>query len=148
MIVKRLAAVSAFIVLWLVGSTAAAEFHRPDSVAIIDQPAVVPIASKAAAQRQPAVQGATVYVTKTGAKYHNDGCRHLSRSRIPMALADAAAQYGPCSVCKPPTASATTAAAPRAIARPATSSQCQATTKRGSQCSRKAQAGRSYCWQH
>ena len=27
-------------------------------------------------------------------------------------------------------------------------SRCQATTKRGTQCKRSAQAGRSYCWQH
>lgn len=33
--------------------------------------------------------------------------------------------------------------------RPATSSgRCQATTQKGTQCSRKAQAGSSYCWQH
>lgn len=31
---------------------------------------------------------------------------------------------------------------------PVSSSQCQATTKKGSQCSRRAQPGRSYCWQH
>ena len=44
----------------------------------------------------------TVYVTRTGEKYHRDGCRYLSRSRIPMSLAEAAKRYGPCSVCKPP----------------------------------------------
>ncbi len=32
--------------------------------------------------------------------------------------------------------------------KPASSNQCQATTKRGTQCSRQAQSGRSYCWQH
>lgn len=45
----------------------------------------------------------TVYVTKTGEKYHRAGCRYLSKSCIPMSLADAkAAGYGPCSVCGPP----------------------------------------------
>ena len=44
----------------------------------------------------------TVYVTRTGAKYHRAGCRYLARSSIPMPLKDAAARYGPCSVCKPP----------------------------------------------
>lgn len=29
-----------------------------------------------------------------------------------------------------------------------TSGQCQATTKKGKQCSRKAKNGGSYCWQH
>jgi cbb3-type cytochrome oxidase cytochrome c subunit len=47
----------------------------------------------------------TVYVTKTGEKYHRDGCRYLRRSKIPMSLKEAAARYGPCSVCKPPTMS-------------------------------------------
>lgn len=45
----------------------------------------------------------TVYVTRTGEKYHRDGCRHLARSKIPMSLAEAAKRYGPCSVCRPPT---------------------------------------------
>lgn len=44
----------------------------------------------------------TVYVTRTGAKYHRVSCRHLARSSIPMALAEAAKVYGPCSVCRPP----------------------------------------------
>ena|ERR1035437_6948402 len=45
----------------------------------------------------------TVYVTKTGGKYHRDGCRYLSKSKIPMSLKDAAKKYEPCKVCKPPT---------------------------------------------
>jgi len=47
----------------------------------------------------------TVYVTKTGEKYHRDGCRYLRRSKIPMSLKEAATRYEPCSVCKPPTIS-------------------------------------------
>ncbi|WP_295935448.1 hypothetical protein [uncultured Alistipes sp.] len=31
---------------------------------------------------------------------------------------------------------------------PAYSGRCQATTKKGTQCSRNAQSGRHYCWQH
>ncbi len=31
---------------------------------------------------------------------------------------------------------------------PVSNSRCQATTKKGSQCLRSAQQGRSYCWQH
>lgn len=98
----------------------------------------------------------TVYVTRTGAKYHRDGCRHLSRSRIPMTLKEAAASYGACSVCRPPALRAASPAAPAAVTKPtalprpaaAASTQCQATTKKGTQCSRRAQPGRSYCWQH
>jgi hypothetical protein len=45
----------------------------------------------------------TVYVTRTGAKYHRAGCRSLARSAIPMKLGDAARVYSPCAVCRPPT---------------------------------------------
>jgi micrococcal nuclease len=42
----------------------------------------------------------TVYVTKTGHKYHAAGCRYLARSQIPISLAEAKARgYSPCSVC-------------------------------------------------
>jgi hypothetical protein len=45
----------------------------------------------------------TVYVTRTGQKYHRAGCQYLSRSMIPMTLADAQAEgYEPCKVCHPP----------------------------------------------
>lgn len=44
----------------------------------------------------------TVYITKTGAKYHRDGCQHLRQSKIPIERANAIAQgYDACSVCKP-----------------------------------------------
>lgn len=43
----------------------------------------------------------TVYITKTGEKYHRDGCRYLSRSRIQTTLKVALERgLGPCSVCK------------------------------------------------
>ena len=44
----------------------------------------------------------TVYITKSGTKYHSDGCRYLSKSKIPISLKEAAASYGPCGVCNPP----------------------------------------------
>lgn len=44
----------------------------------------------------------TVYVTRTGTKYHREGCRHL-RSKIPMSLKEAKQRYEPCKVCRPPT---------------------------------------------
>ncbi|MCX7710831.1 MAG: hypothetical protein N2484_13410 [Clostridia bacterium] len=44
----------------------------------------------------------TVYVTRTGEKYHKKGCRYLSRSKIPINLEDAVDQgYVACKVCKP-----------------------------------------------
>ena len=103
-----------------------------------------------------------VYITRTGGKYHRGSCSSLSKSKIEMPLAEAAAQYGACKNCRPPVPAAVlaveatatpipapaTAVAARVKASPARSSRCQATTKKGSQCSRNAQAGRSYCWQH
>ena len=46
----------------------------------------------------------TVYVTKTGSKYHRAGCRYL-KSMIPMPLSEASKRYQPCSVCNPPISS-------------------------------------------
>lgn len=45
----------------------------------------------------------TVYITKTGEKYHRDGCSSLSRSKIAMSLKDAISKkYTPCKKCNPP----------------------------------------------
>jgi endonuclease YncB( thermonuclease family) len=41
----------------------------------------------------------TVYITRTGRKYHAAGCRYLSRSMIPVKLRDAIRQYDACSIC-------------------------------------------------
>lgn len=47
--------------------------------------------------------GPTVYITKTGAKYHSGTCRCLSKSKIPISLKDAKKRgYDPCGICKPP----------------------------------------------
>ena len=51
---------------------------------------------------QSAEQDTTVYVTKTGKKYHLDGCRSLSKSKIPISLSEAKARYEPCGICNPP----------------------------------------------
>ena len=105
-----------------------------------------------------------VYVTRTGTKYHRAGCRHLARSQIPIALKDAVKRLGPCSVCKPsvlhdapkheavptaPPSRPATAEAPGPESHQVTASgRCHAITKKGTQCSRRAQAGSLYCWQH
>lgn len=45
---------------------------------------------------------ATVFITRTGRKYHRDGCRYLRKSSIPISQKNAiAAGYTPCSVCRP-----------------------------------------------
>lgn len=138
----------------------------PDAITTV---ATTPAAStgllSAAALPAAAAVGAsiadeTVYVTKSGTKYHVAGCRSLSKSQIPMSLKEAAARYGACSICRPPTLADTGAAAaaplpaissPRPTATPASkasSQQCAATTKAGARCKRMASAGSAYCWQH
>ena len=62
-------------------------------------PAVVPGVVK---PKTPAQEEVTVFVTRTGRKYHRAGCRYLRRSSTAIKLSDAKARYGPCSVCKPP----------------------------------------------
>ncbi len=45
----------------------------------------------------------TVYVTKTGKKYHGAGCRSLRKGRIPMTLEEVVQKgYKPCGICRPP----------------------------------------------
>jgi hypothetical protein len=47
--------------------------------------------------------GTTVYITRTGEKYHRGSCGYLSQSKIAIALSTAKARgYTPCSVCDPP----------------------------------------------
>lgn len=43
-----------------------------------------------------------VYVTRSGSKYHAEGCQYLRSSCIPMELDEAKERYEPCSKCHPP----------------------------------------------
>ena len=57
--------------------------------------------STAPADQDPV--GQTVYITKSGTKYHLGSCSHLSKSKIEKSLSDAkSAGYEPCKTCKPP----------------------------------------------
>jgi len=63
--------------------------------------AVCSVLIATAQQGQPKEQ--TVYVTKTGKKYHRASCRYLSKGKTAVSLSDAKAKgLTPCSVCKPP----------------------------------------------
>ncbi len=47
-------------------------------------------------------KSSTVYVTKTGKKYHKDGCSSLSKSKIPISKDEAEKEgYTPCNKCNP-----------------------------------------------
>ncbi|HSV74734.1 MAG TPA: hypothetical protein VLH79_13320 [Chthonomonadales bacterium] len=60
-----------------------APFHGGDAESVDDQDA-----------------GARVYATRTGRRYHRDGCEHLARSRIPMSLQGARLEgLTPCRAC-------------------------------------------------
>ncbi len=69
-------------------------FHGPAA-------AVQPAASVTAPAPSFVPAKETVYVTRTGKKYHRDGCRYL-KSRRAISL-DAAIErgYEPCKVCSP-----------------------------------------------
>jgi hypothetical protein len=95
----------------------------------------------------------TVYVTNTGEKYHTSGCRYLAKSKNAIDLSDAINQgYGACKICKPPqSVSKKSEVKEKKTAdynRNATSSQCTATTKKGSQCKRMTTSSNGKCWQH
>ena len=60
------------------------------------------VSSSATVQESAPSTSYTVYITKTGEKYHRDGCRYLKKSQIAIDKDDAVAQgYTPCSVCNP-----------------------------------------------
>jgi hypothetical protein len=94
----------------------------------------------------------TVYVTKTGSKYHKSGCQYLSKSKIAIQVDTAITRsYMACSVCKPSVSSSSA----QGIAQfesinknPTSSSQCTALTKAGNRCSRMTKEGNGKCWQH
>ncbi|MCQ2486192.1 MAG: S-layer homology domain-containing protein [Clostridia bacterium] len=57
----------------------------------------------------PAFADTTVYITKTGEKYHSAGCSSLSKSCYSISLSDAISKgYAPCAKCNPPTSSPVT----------------------------------------
>ena len=59
-----------------------------------------PAAPSLAAQRDES--RATVYVTRTGERYHRGSCHHLRRSKFAVSLSEAKRQgYTPCKVCRP-----------------------------------------------
>jgi hypothetical protein len=115
---------------------------HPGECATPSSPSSTPVKTATTAQSVPVNENLefTVYVTRTGEKYHRDGCSSLRSSRIPMTLGDAAAKYGPCSLCKPSIASTVKpSVTPQPAAQPAPTTtsdqQCAATTQKGTRCS-------------
>lgn len=109
----------------------------------------------------PAV-ATTVYVTRSGSKYHTASCRYAG-SGTPISLTEARSRYQPCKICSPPIAETNvgpssvpsvapapvpSSVAPRPAISPTSSGQCIATTQKGTRCKRTASKGSAYCWQH
>lgn len=82
----------------------------PESTSsIISSTAPEPVSSEAPVIEEPEPEPepqkteVTVYITKTGEKYHRDGCQYLRKSQIATSLESAKSRgYTPCSRCHPP----------------------------------------------
>lgn len=102
------------------------------------------------------VQAQTVYITKTGAKYHRGTCHYLKYSKIESTVEKATKSgYTACSVCKPPTAAINGAQQPAvqqstspAPAKSVTARQCSGITKAGTRCKRTTTNANGRCYQH
>jgi len=99
----------------------------------------------------------TVYITKTGEKYHTGSCRYLSHSKYSIDLNDALDQgYSACKVCKPTQSivqtkkseSKPTLQEPKKESSTIISQQCSATTQKGQRCKRTTTSSNGKCWQH
>ncbi len=88
--------------IWRAGKGGAAAARDPGPA-----PATRPAKPDATAAPSTGAPGAgaaddgTVYVTRSGTKYHRANCRH-ARDAQPLALEQARKKYEPCRVCKPP----------------------------------------------
>lgn len=104
-----------------------------------------------------ALEAQTVYITNTGAKYHDGACRFLKKSKIAIDLSDAKNKgYEACKICHPSqTITGTTKTeainnnVPKETRQSNTSSsQCTASTKAGGRCKRTTNSSNGKCWQH
>ncbi|WP_160143902.1 DUF5763 domain-containing protein [Chryseolinea soli] len=94
----------------------------------------------------------SVFITRTGEKYHEGSCVHLHSSKIPITLSEARKRgYTACSVCRPDAQVLPAADLPAktdsTTNEKQASTQCTATTKAGTRCKRAASSN-GRCWQH
>ncbi len=60
------------------------------------------VSEESESQQTSATVGTTVYITKSGTKFHRDGCSSLSKSRIAISYEDAVSRgFEPCGRCAP-----------------------------------------------
>jgi competence protein ComEC len=64
---------------------------------------VLSVAQQPAPQKHVDTKAQTVYITRTGRRYHRKRCQYLRSSKIPISLKDAKGRgFTPCPVCRPP----------------------------------------------
>ena len=96
----------------------------------------------------------TVFITKTGGKYHKEVCRFLRHSKKEISLEKANKyRYKACKVCKPYFGSSTFSANKLGYQKGVTSKksysvQCLGRTKYGRRCRRKTKSSSGRCYQH
>ena len=66
------------------------------------QPSMSEVAPSVDSESTGEVSEERVFVTRTGKKYHREGCNSLRRSKIPISLAEAKERYTACGRCNPP----------------------------------------------
>jgi len=98
----------------------------------------------------------TVYITKTGEKYHKESCGHLRKSSISIELEEAVERgYVACKVCKPASVVQKVSATEKSEnvttetqSKSSASVQCSGKTKKGARCKRMTTNGNGRCYQH
>ncbi|MDO4291815.1 MAG: peptidoglycan-binding domain-containing protein [Eubacteriales bacterium] len=96
-----------------------ASFHKPMALLLAAGLLLSGLFWSAPAVAFAASGDTTVYVTRTGEKYHRSGCSYLRKSKIAVSLSSAVGGgYTACSRCNPPALSAPSAAAPSVTAQP------------------------------
>lgn len=90
----------------------------------------------------------TVYTTRTGKKYHVDGCQYLRQSKIRTDVASAISNgYTACLVCRPSSKSNSSTSSGNAN-KNVVSKRCTAATSSGKRCRRMTTNTNGRCYQH
>lgn len=62
---------------------------------------MISVVSSAQEKEKATENDITVYITKSGVKYHKSTCNYLKGGGIPKKLSEVKDTHSPCSVCKP-----------------------------------------------
>lgn len=97
---------------------------------------------------QAALYGQTVYITKTGEKYHKEDCGYLKYSKIKVSLSDVKDLYSPCSACKPPSNIQAASKFGSSETNESLATQCTGKTKEGRRCLNRTKDPSGRCHHH